>query len=445
MAYLAHRFLTPGDELHIPGGLSYIVSVSLGQARRTSFRSLRMMIGDSEDYTVNESTQQANITHRDTGTRIEALPANHKTAQGLLGVRFLIGDEPGAWEINGGQQMADAIEEGQGKPGDDMKIIYIGTLGPNALHAGHWYYDLVTNGHDPDEGRYVMAYMGDRRKWNRKKEIARVNPVMWNFPNSRRKLMRRLKQAKSNPSKKASFLTYRLNQPTADETEVLLTVDQWEDVLARVPQPKNGHPVIGIDMGSNRAWSAVVAFWESQRIEAFAICPGIPSIAEQEERDGVPFGAYQKLIDEGLLIVADGQKQPPAFMIVQEIARRFGSYVLAVSDLFRFHELEGAGLGAGEVRRTRYSEADADIRALRRAALDGMLSVDESANLFGESLAATMVIENKHGNLEMQKKGKHNQGRDDVSAALKLAAGAAERLWGPYGRPVALPIVMQLG
>ena len=420
------------------------MSASLGQARRTSFRSLRQMIGDDKSYLINESTQQANITHRSSGTRVEALAANHKTAQGLLGVRFLIGDEPGAWEINGGQQMADAIEEGQGKPGDDMKIIYIGTLGPNALHPGHWYYDLVHTGHDPDQGRFVMAFIGDRSRWKSKKEIARVNPVMWRFPKSRQRLLRRLNQARTSSAKKSSFLTYRLNQPTADESEVLLTVDQWNDVLSRPPQPRDGLPIIGIDMGSNRAWSAAVAWWKSQRVEAFALCPGIPSIAEQEERDGVPLGSYQRLIDEDLLIVAEGMKQPPAAMMVREIAKRFGQHHVAVADFFRFHELENAGLVMGVVRRTRYSEADQDIRALRRAALDGMLSLSDSVPLFEESLAATKVIENTHGNLEMQKKGKHNQGRDDVSAALKLAAGAAEREWGPYGQPVSPPRIIQL-
>ena len=39
-------------------------------------------------------------------------------------------DEPGAWETVGGQLMYDALTTAQGKPGSPLKLVFIGTLGP---------------------------------------------------------------------------------------------------------------------------------------------------------------------------------------------------------------------------------------------------------------------------------------------------------------------------
>ena len=66
-----------------------------------------------------------------------------------------------------------------------------------------------------------------------------------------------------------------------------------------------------------------------------------------------------------------------------------------------------------------------DIRALRKLALDGPLSVElASRNLIGASLAAAMVKNDDQGSVRLQKRGSNNTGRDDVAAALVLACGA---------------------
>ena len=444
LADVARRFLAPGDKLHVPGGRCLMYAASMGQSRDTTFGILESWLRGDDDYKIASSITQAHIVHKPTGTEVAVKAANPKTAQGIVNVSLIIGDEPGAWEINGGQAVSDALETALGKPGPAMKVIYIGTLGPLATHAGHWYYDMIAHGTDEDRGIYVMALTGQRRKWDRQKELKRVNPLMWQYPNSRRTLLQELKDAKKDTRLKARFLTYRLNVPTGDESTVLLTVDEWERVLDREPGEIEGVPVIGIDMGAGRAWCAAVAWWPNQRIEAFAVCPGIPSIAEQEERDIVPRGSYERLVDRGLLKVAEGYRIPPAWMVVQEIRDRWGGHVSAISDRFREQELLDAGMAALTARVTQWSEAAFDIRALRRAANDGELSVGESRALFEQSLSATMVEHDKAGNMRIIKKGFDNQGRDDVSAALALAAGEAKRLFGDWDQPAALPVVMQL-
>ena len=85
-----------------------------------------------------------------------------------------------------------------------------------------------------------------------------------------------------------------------------MTVEDFKLAAARAVAPAEGAPIVGVDLGQNRSWTAAVAIWETGRIEAMAIAPGIPSLEEQEKRDTVPKGTYQKLNDMGVLDVADG-------------------------------------------------------------------------------------------------------------------------------------------
>ena len=50
---------------------------------------------------------------------------------GLVNTPWVIADEPGAWEVNGGQLMAYAILTAQGKPGSPLRAVFIGTLAPS--------------------------------------------------------------------------------------------------------------------------------------------------------------------------------------------------------------------------------------------------------------------------------------------------------------------------
>ena len=66
---------------------------------------------------------------------------------------------------------------------------------------------------------------------------------------------------------------------------------------------------------------------------------------------------------------------------------------------------------------------------LRRQAKDGNLSVDKDSRLLlTTSLRRAMVVNDDAGNTRLAKRGHNNCARDDVAAALVLAAGAVERL-----------------
>ena len=330
-------------------------------------------------------------------------------------------DEPGAWEVNGSQLLHDAIETAKGKPGSPLRAVYIGTLAPA---TGGWWHDMVKGG--TGGSVYVQALQGDPEKWDRWPEMRRVNPLVAVSADFRAKLREERDAARRDSRLKARFLSYRLNVPTGDESTMLLTVDDWEWVCARPVAEREGRPIIGLDLGGGRAWSAAVAVWRTGRVEALAVAPGIPTLAEQEKRDRVPAGTYRALAERGALRVAEGRRVQPPAELVGAACEAWGPPEVIVCDRFRLGELQDCVSASTPVvpRIARWSDAASDIRALRKVAADGPLSCAESSRLLiAASLAFAMVKNDDQGNVRLSKRGTNNEARDDVAAALVLAAG----------------------
>ena len=419
--YLVSRILDPEDPLFVEGGESALCAAAIKQARKV-IGFARPILEPKGGYVFNDGGNRVSIQHRATKTRIDVFGSNGKTAMGLVNCPWVIADEPGSWEVAGGQLMHSAIEGAKGKPGSPLRSLYIGTLAPS---LGGWWHDLVEGG--SRGSTYVQAVQGNREKWDDWREILRCNPLKRHFAESRAKLREERDAARADTRLKADFCSYKLNVPTADESEVLLSLDDWQRVLERPAGSREGFPVVGVDLGANRSWTAAVGLWPSGRVEAVAVAPGIPSIPEQETRDRVPAGAYRRLVESGRLLVAEDLRVVPPSMLVEAIAP--WSPWLAVCDRFRLDDLYDAGPPCEvEPRVTRWSEASADIRALRKMAKDGPLSVEESSrDLLTASLAAAMVKNDDQGSTRLVKRGSHNEARDDVAAALTLAAGAWSR------------------
>ena len=422
--YILERCLTPGDALFVEGAEYLLGAASMEQARNT-FRPIRAELEPTGAYQFLDSQMRLGITHKVTNTRLRVMSSNGKTAFGIVGVPLIVLDEPGSYEIVGGQLMNDAVTTAQGKPDSALRAVYIGTLAP--ARAG-WWHDLIEGG--SDGSTYVQALRGDPDKWDKASEIRRCNPLKWSYPESRAVLFEERDKARADSRLKARFMSYRLNVPTADESEMLLTVDDWQLVTGRPVGIPTGAPIVGVDLGGGRAWSAAVAVWQSGRVEALAVAPGIPDLEAQEERDRVPSGLYRKLADAGLLTIAQGLRVQPPAALWESILDRWGVPVRVVCDRFRLNDLQDAIQGSTivEPRRTLWSESSADIRALRRMSRDGPLSVPEMVRaLFVASLSVSMVKNDESGNVKMVKRSTNNTARDDVAAALTLAAGAFDR------------------
>ena len=427
VAWLAARALTPGDPLFVSGAESHMVAASIGQAKRSTFALLREFIEESPralEYRVNVSNQGCEVIHKPTDTRISVLASSGKTSQGLVRCPWVFADEPGSWEKNGGRQLHEAIEHAQGKPETSLRSIYLGTLAP-AMEG--WWHELIKAG--SNSSTHVMSLVGDLEKWDQAAELRRVNPLKRVFPESWKVLLEERDKAKANTRLKAAFVSFHLNLPALDEEVALLTPDEWERVLARSVPAGDGLPIVGVDIGGGRAWSAAVGVWESGRVEALALAPGAPTIAAQEKRDRVPGGTYQRLVESGALVPADGMRVPSVALLVDAITERWGGAAAIVCDRFRLAELEDAAPGwAIEPRVAQWSNSTEDIRGLRRQASDGTLAVaDGSRALLTWSLSVARVKNDDSGNSKLIKGDMNNQSRDDVAQAFLLAGGALDR------------------
>ena len=425
-AYILARCMTPGDALFEDGAEYLLCAASLEQARNV-FRPIRAELEPTGEYRFIDSVMRLGITHKRTKTKLRVMSSNAKTAFGIVGTPLLVADEPGAWEIVGGGLMHDAIQTAQGKPESSLRVIYIGTLAPLGA-PGHWWYDLVDAG--TQGSTYVQSLTGDGEKWDKWSEIRRCNPLKSKYAESRAVLLEERNAARRDSRLKARFWSYRLNIPTQDESAMLLTRDEWLLVEGRPDGIAAGKPIVGIGLGGGRAWSAAVAVWQSGRMEAIACAPGIPSIEDQERRDNVPAGVYEKLLQSGALSVAHGLRVQPPSALWEAICDKWGVPVKIVCDRFRLNELRDVVGNACtiEPRVTQWSSSSEDIRALRKICRDGPLSVDpESRNLLVVSMSAAHVENDKAGNSRMIKKGSNNKARDDVAAAALLACGAWER------------------
>ena len=437
--HLVARILNPADALFRPGTESVLCAANVEQARIV-FRFAREVLEPTGEYRFLDSVSRIGITHKVTNTRLRIISSSGKSAMGLVGCPWAICDEPGSWEVNGGQLMWDALTTARGKPGSPLKILLIGTLAP-ALSG--WWHDLIADG--TGGSTYVQALRGNPELWDSWPEIRRCNPLVSAFSDSRKVLMEERAQARRDSRLKARFLSYRLNIPTADEAAMLLTVTDFGVACARDVPPPDGKPIIGIDLGAGRAWSAAVALWSSGRCEAIAVAGGVPSIEAQEKRDRVPKGTYRRLVDAGLLRVAEGLRVPPVPLLLNAARERWGAPDHIICDRFRLAELLDHARGTQVVPRvTRWSEASEDIRALRRLFLDGPISPTVACRpLLIASLAVAMVKNDDQGSTRLVKADPNNNtGRDDVAAALTLAAGSLARyLAKPRGRGAYLGLV----
>ncbi len=344
---------------------------------------------------------------------------------GVVGVPLWVMDEPGSFEVAGGQLMHDAAQTAQGKPGSDLRVLYVGTIAPSDPRG--WWGQMIERG--SHGSTYVQALQGDPKRWDQWGTIRRANPLSEIDAGFRQTLLEERDEARRDTRLKARFMSYRLNLPTADESEMLLSVDDWERVITRpVPGPV-GRPVVGVDLGGGRAWSAAVAVWRNGRVDAVAVAPGVPGIRQQEKRDRVPAGTYQRLVDTGALRVASGLRVQPPAMLIGAARSQWGQPDSIICDRFRLAELQDI---AGNVpivpRVARWSEASADIRGLRKVAKDGPLAVVEGCrDLCAASLAVALVKNDDQGSMRLVKSGTNNTCRDDVAAALTLAAGVLNR------------------
>ena len=397
-AHIVSRALTPGDSLYLPNNEIVLISGSTAQSR-FAHKFVKRELEGLGLYRWSSSLTSMGARDTRNGVELRVLSSNPRTALGLVGVSLAICDEPASWETVGGSELWDAITTAQGKPNSSLRVLAVGTRAP--AKPGSWWLALLDGG--SHGSTYIQELKGRLSLWDSWREIERCNPLVAISPEFRKKLLSERDAARKDERLKARFLSYRLNLESMDSSSMLLTLDEWRRCEDRALADGGDQPVVGVDLGGSRSWSAAVALWPSGRLEAFAVTAGIPDVEAQERRDLVTKGSYARLVREGSLLVDAERHIPRVSVVVDEIMRRWPSAAFVICDRFRLPELVDSVGGRASVvpRVTRWSEASSDIRALRGLALDGALSVEPSARaLMRISLAAAQVENDSSGEFE---------------------------------------------
>ena len=284
---LAALSITPGTPTFERGVEVLGVSASLEQSR-ILLQFVREALADrEEEYRWLGSGQRLAVTHKATGTKLRILSSSGKRAMGLANFSTIIGDEPGSWEARGGALMWDALRTSLGKrPG--QRLFLIGTQAPAAPDS--WWFELLDTGSGPGTHVEVLSAPEDA-PWDAWGTIRRCNPLLNVNASLRKTVLRERDDARRNQTLVPAFRAYRLNQRVDVSREVLVEAVAWKRVEARSVPPREGRPIVGVDLGSERSWSGAWCLWPNGRSECYAVCPGIPDLAERERQDAMPAGA----------------------------------------------------------------------------------------------------------------------------------------------------------
>ena len=418
---LIARCLTPDDDLFELGVENILVSGSRQQAAIV-LEFARAALPESDAYRWSAD----GVIHKASRARVRIISSDSRRSYGLgANMRLAICDEPGAWSPTAGRRLWDAMQTALGKR--KAQILAVGTLAPAPLTgpAAFWP-DFVKSG--SGGGRHVALLQADAEKWEDFDEVLRVNPVAAINPFLKQTLEREHAAALESDRAARTFRQFRLNIPGDPvDSQPLITSAEFARVVSRPVPDCSGRPVIGVDLGGSRSWSAAVALWPSGRIAAWAIAPGTPSLADQEKDDQVPEGTYLALVRSGGLAVDEGRAVPSVDLLLSRIWS--WEPVAIVSDSYRAPELHKAVNGRARIveRARGGAESTSNIQALRSLLLDtGSGVTEESRALLAAAFAQTTLKIGEGGETKVGKLDQRRS-REDAAAALLLAAGERAR------------------
>ena len=401
------------------------MSSSTNQARIV-LEFARAALGELDGY----RWRNDGVVHLDSRARVRIVSSDARRALGLgANVRLIIADEPGAWSPIQGRRLWDAMLTSLGKR--RTQILVVGTLAPAPLTS--WWPQFVAEG--SGDGRHVALLQADPEKWTEFDEVLRVNPVAAINPYLKQTLEREHRAALASDRAARTFKQFRLNIPGDPvDSQPLITTAEWERVCARAVPACEGKPIVGVDLGGNRSWSAAASIWPSGRIESWALAPGVPTLAEQEHADHVADDSYLELARSGGLTV-DGTRAVPD---VATLLSRVWAWEPAaiVCDPYRSAELHQAVAGRVRVieRARGGGESTSNVQSLRSLLLDTEAGATEpSRALLAAAWAQTNLVIDNAG-LTRVTKLDQRRSRDDAAAALLLAAGERSR------RPTPVPL-----
>ena len=413
--------------LMVPRGETVICASSFEQARIAFEHVVSFMgatLADKETWKIWDTAQQARIENRFTGARVRCIGSDPRRAHGLAPV-LVLADEPAQWPPTTGERMVAALRTAAGKQ-PHSRFVALGTM---PADDSHWFSKMFS-----DEAVYSQKHAARESDPRFQKRIwAKANPSLAIMPDLEAAIFAESRQAKADPALLASFESLRLNLGTSDtEASLLLSGGLWQTIEGLAPH--TGLPVLGIDLGTSAAQSAIASYWpETGCLEAFAAFPHEPDLAKRGLRDGCG-NLYVECARRGELLQF-GQHATDVGALLTEAMRRFGRPSKIVADRWREAELRealqkhGVPITQLELRGMGFKDGAEDVRAFQRAAVDGKV-VAAASLLLRSAMSEARVVTDPAGNAKLSKGsegGRRLRARDDCAAAAILAVSAGVR------------------
>lgn len=383
------------------------------------------LAADKKRWRVQDSANRATITDRENGASLIVLGSDPRRLHGRAPKLMLL-DEIAQWPHTQLGRMLAALTTARGKiPGS--RGFWIGT---RAASPEHPFESMLKGsvGYSQVHAAAPGAPLFQKRTWQK------ANPGLKWLPDLEKVIRDEAEKAKKDPSALAMFKALRLNMGVADEVEsVLLDADSWMRIETR-ERARAGQYVLGLDLGASAAMSAAAAYWpESGGLEAFAVFPETPGLAERGAADGVE-GLYVRCAERGELIQA-GERVSSIPALLEEVTARWGYPGAIVCDRWREQELRQELAAVKfpivplQTRGMGYQDGGADVREFRAACLGDLVRPLESL-LMRSAMAGARVTTDPAGNSKLAKggEGRRMRSRDDAAAAAILAVAQGRRL-----------------
>ncbi len=416
--------------LRVARGEVVIVASSFEQARVAFEHTYAFMQAKGHDldnrkrWRVWDTAQQARIECRETGARVRCIGSDPKRAHGLAPL-IVLADEPAQWGAQG-DAMRAALRTSMGKV-KGSRLIALGTRPKSSLH---WFARMLegsgaayaqSHAARPDDRRFTM------QTWRK------ANPSLPYMPELLATIREEADEAKRDPALLASFEALRLNLGTSDTQETtLLDAGTWERIEGDAEAA--GEYILGVDLGSGAAMSAVAAYWPgSGRLDVRAAFPAHPELGERGLQDGVG-RLYLDMHRRGELVTL-GEHVSDVGGLLRLAFNTWGRPGAVVCDRWREAELREAlsavsfPMTALVLRGMGFQDGGEDVRRFRKAALAGEVRPLVSL-LMRSAMSEARCIMDPAGNSKLCKGtegGRRLRARDDAVAAAILAVAEGSR------------------
>ena len=422
-----------------PGAQTVIVASSFDQGKEAVFDTILWFLGPTlerygrgpkDRFRVQDSANRAVIQDRVTRASVRVIGCDPKRGHGIQ-PKLIIADEISQWETGSLTKMLAALKTSRGKI-ERSKMLWLGTRPATGDHPFQRALDGHGTGLQLTYAAPLDAPPFQRRTWKR------ANPGLDLLPDLEDTIREEAADARVDPDALASFRALRLNQGVPDtERLVLLDAEAWRRA-GRLGPPDaelRGGYVLGIDLGTSAAMSAAAAYHRDGRLEAVAVFPEMPGLAERGLADGVG-SLYQRMAQRNELLVA-GRRVADISALLAEALARWGRPAAVICDRWRAAELtehlEGMRFPKATlvIRGMGYRDGGEDVRDFRRAMLGDLVRPSESL-LLTAAMAEARVSTDAAGNSKLSKgaaSGRRQRARDDAAAAAILAVAAGYRQW----------------